>query len=72
MDDKQLAQIESIVEKAVSKEINALREEIKPILDAYTGANTLGRFFIWSSKVIFGITLVIGAFIATLKFIIFK
>ena len=76
MDEKDLQRLEKLIKTTVNGKIDRLQKsfddhmkEVKPILDAYNGANTFGRFMIWSGKVIVSISLVVGAIVTSLRFL---
>ena len=45
------------------------KEEMKPILNAYTSASAFGRFTIWISKVMLAIGIIASSLVAWIKYI---
>ena len=79
MTPEQLEQIEKTLEKTIERVVNGkidrLKEsfdnhveEVKPIVSAYKGANTLGKFIIWLSKIALAVGIVVGAFIGAITY----
>lgn len=51
-----------------NKEMKALREEIKPVVEAYSTANKVGTFVEWLSKKILAIGIIGGAIATAIHF----
>lgn len=51
-----------------NEEMKKLREEIKPVVDAYSTANKVGTFVEWLSKKILAIGIIGGAIAAAIHF----
>lgn len=53
---------------AQNEEMKKLREEIKPVVDAYSTANKVGTFVEWLSKKILAIGIILGIIITALHY----
>lgn len=52
----------------LGKEIETLREEVKPFLDAYNAIEKTSTFVVWLSKVILAVGVIVGLIIGTKHF----
>lgn len=52
----------------LGKEVEALREEVKPFLDAYNAIEKTSTFVVWLSKLIVAVGIIIGLIIGSKHF----
>lgn len=59
--------LEGVIDRKVNGKIDKLREEIRPILEAYTSAGNFGNFVVWISKIVIAIGVIVAAIIGITK-----